>query len=98
MSLLVNYFQSSIASNIYLTKLNTNQNEKCTHMLMQTYFVALSETMSWNKESFSDNRVGEEAMDLYSCASLNSTPNIYTTVAKLVNKMEKQVKKLKTVK
>lgn len=68
------------------------------HTLMQTYFVALSETMSWNKESFSDNRVREEAMDLYSCASLNSTPNIYTTVAKLVNKMEKQVKKLKTVK
>lgn len=37
-------------------------------------------------------------MDLYSCASLNSTSNIYTTVAKLMNKMEKQVKKLKTVK
>lgn len=96
MSLLATYFQSSIASNIYLTKHNANQNEKCTYVLIQTYFVA--ETMSWNKESFLDNWVGKEAMDLYSCASLNSTSNIYTTVAKLMNKMEKQVKKLKTVK
>jgi len=74
----------------HLAKLNWNQKEKkYTNILMQTHFVALSETRVKNKESFLDNLVEKKAMDLYSCTSLNSTSNIYTTVAKLKYKMEK---------